>query len=221
MADNLQPKVPIIQLDLDTSKFSEGISDANKALGDLNNTPVDKPFKNLKAQLKEATVEAQKMASQFGKNSAQFTQAAQRVANLRDEFQEFNASVEAFNPDNKLQGLASLAKGAVGAVQGVAGAMAFLGVESDTAAQTMAKLQGLMAFSDALSSVDDIKVAYQNFGAVIKSTSAYQAINNGLTAAAATVQKLFTGSVDTTSVSFKGLKGAIAATLPKGTLKAI
>lgn len=207
-----EQKKIIISVGADTSEFSQGVDEAKKKLQDLGNTPVDKSIKTLKQDLKEATNEAQKIAKQFGTTSKEFAAAASRVANLRDEFQEFNATVQSFNPDNKLQGLVSLGKGAVGAIQGVAGAMAFLGVESESASATIAKLQGLMAFSDALNSIDDIKNSFKNFGTVIQSTNVFQSINNGLTTAAGAIMKAFGVSVDTTSTSFKFLKGAIAAT---------
>ncbi|MFT3908318.1 MAG: hypothetical protein QM737_02745 [Ferruginibacter sp.] len=209
MSDELKKE---IILQVDTGDSEKNVDNLKEKLNSVNNTQLDKPFKSFKAEIKEATNEAKKMEDQFGRNSKEFTEAAKRVADLRDRFGEFNQSIGAFNPDNKLQALVSVAKGATGAITGVTGAMQFLGVESGTATEAIARLQGLMAFSDALNSVDDIKNAFTNLGSVIQSSSAYQAVNNQLTVAASGIMKLFGVSVETTSKSFKVLKGAIAAT---------
>jgi len=201
----------IISVSTDTSAADQGIDDVKKQLGEVNNQPIDKPFKTLKAQIKEAKIELEKVTAEFGAASKEASAAALKVAELKDEFSEVNARVEAFNPDNKLQALVSVSKGAIGAIQGVSGAMAFLGVESSTATETMAKLQGLMAFSDALNSVDDIKNAFKNFGSVIQSATIFQKGNAAATSLAAGAMKLFGISADVTSTSFRVLKGVLAS----------
>ncbi|RYF97931.1 MAG: hypothetical protein EOO02_19945, partial [Chitinophagaceae bacterium] len=239
MAEELRKDI-IVSIKTDTKDAQQGIDDVKKGLDNLNETPVDKPFKSLKTELKEAnkayyelanairTVEEElgEIGNQFGKTSAQyqeaenrlkglqgqFTAAAQKSADLKDAFQEANKTIQAFNPDNKLQSLVGVAQGATGAVQGVAGAMAFLGVESDTAAETMAKLQGLMAFSDALNSVDDIKNSFKNFGQVIQQTSLFQKANAVTTNLASGAMRILGLSANATSFSFQALKTAIAAT---------
>jgi hypothetical protein len=152
------------------------------------------------------------MEAQFGKNSTQFATAAKNVANLKDQFSEFNQSVQAFNPDNKLQALVGLARGATGALQGATGAMAFLGIESGKSSEIIAKLQGLMAFSQALNSVDDIKNSFKNFGTVIQSMTVFQKANAAATNLAAGAMRLFGISVEATSTGFKVLKAAIIST---------
>lgn len=209
MADD---KEILLSVNLDTSEAGKGADELNKKLDNLNNKNLDKPFKSFRQEIKEATNDLKKTEEQFGRNSKQFTDAAKKVADLRDRFSETNQVINGFNPDNKLQSLVSLAKGATGAIQGVTGAMTFLGLESGTAEESIKKLQALMLFGDALNSVDDIKNSFQNFGQVISSTSAYQAINNGLTSAAGGIYKLLGIEVEASSTSFKVLKGAIAAT---------
>ncbi len=167
----------ILSIKADTSGASSGVDELKNKIGSINNTPIDKPFKNFKAEIKEAIEDAQRLEAQFGKNSAEFRNAATRVAELKDRFGEFNQSISSFNPDNKLNALVSAARGATGAVQGVTGAMQFLGLQSGSAEQAIAKLQGLMAFSQALDSVDDIKNSFKNFGNVIQSTTAFQKAN--------------------------------------------
>lgn len=172
MAD--EQKNIIISVSVDNTDAVAGIEEVKTKLDDVSDTPLDKPFKNFKSQIKEATLEAQKLEQQFGKNSDEFRKAATRVAELKDNYNEFGNSVKAFNPDNKLTSLTTAARGAVGAIQGVTGAMAFLGVESGDAQQAIARLQGLMAFSSALDSIDDIKTAYKDFKNVIKDSAIFQ-----------------------------------------------
>lgn len=210
MAD--EQKNIIISVSVDNTDAVAGIEEVKTKLDDVSDTPLDKPFKNFKSQIKDATLEAQKLEQQFGKNSDEFRNAAKRVAELKDNYQEFGNSVKAFNPDNKLQSLTTAARGAVGAIQGVTGAMAFLGVESGDAQQAIARLQGLMAFSSALDSIDDIKTAYKDFKNVIKDSAIFQSVYNAATKAATAIQLAFGIAVDTTSVSFKVLRGAIIST---------
>jgi hypothetical protein len=210
MAD--ETKNIIISVSVDNTDAVAGIDEVKDKLDEVSDTPLDKPFKNFKQQIKEATLEAQKLEQQFGKNSQEFRNAATRVAELKDNYQEFGNSVKAFNPDNKLTSLTTAARGAVGAIQGVTGAMQFLGVESGDAQQAIARLQGLMAFSGALDSIDDIKTAYKDFKNVIKDSAAFQSVYNAATKAATAIQLAFGIAVDATSVSFKVLRGAIIAT---------
>ncbi len=164
MADD---KEIIFKVGLDSSDIDSGVQDAKKKLASIGDTPMDKSVQTLKQALKEANFEAQRIANSQGVNNEKFREAAKRVAELKDQFGEYNDTIKSFNPDNKLQGLVSVAKGATGALQGVSGGMAFLGVESGKASETMAKLQGLMAFSAALNSVDDLKNGFKNLSLVM------------------------------------------------------
>ncbi|MBN9295376.1 MAG: hypothetical protein J0I41_00125 [Filimonas sp.] len=175
--DELQKEVIVnIKTNVDDSSLKSANDNANQLKENLDgigkNEAPKKTFNSIKQDLREANLEAQKIQQQFGRNSQQFIEAAKKVANLKDEFQEYNAAIEAFNPDNKLQAVVSLARGATGAIQGVTGAMTFLGVESEKANETIAKLQGLMAFSQALNSLDDIKNSFKNLNAVLGLTAA-------------------------------------------------
>lgn len=211
MAEDVRKEI-IISIKTDASEAGQDVDSFKKKLKEVGDLPLDKSVKTLKQELKDATNEAQRIAQQFGKNSEQFVEAGKRVANLKDEMQEFNSTVDSFNPDNKLQALVSLGKGAVGAVQGVAGAMTLLGVESENANQIMAKLQGLMALSGALNSVDDIKTSWKNFNLVISQSSVLQKANAVATTLTSGVMKGLGIATVTTSNSFKILKAAIIST---------
>ena len=205
-------KEVVIKVSADTGSATKDVSDFQKKLGEINNTPIDKSIKTFKQEIKEANNEAQRLAQQFGTTSEQFVDAAKKVAKLKDEFGEYSQTVQAFNPDNKLQALVSVAKAGVSSVSAITGAMTLLGVESDDVQKSIAKLQALMALSDALNSVDDIKNAFKNLNSVIQSSTVFQKANNIVTTIAGAIMKAFGVTVNTTSTAFKFLKGAIAAT---------
>ena len=207
-----EEKEIVLSIKTDTSQATAGVAELKTQLQGVNNTPVDKPFKSFKQEIKEAITDAKRLEEQFGKNSKEFTNAAKRVAELKDRFGEFNQTIASFNPDNKLQALVSVAKGATGAIQGVTGAMTLMGGESEKATQVIARLQGLMAFSQALNSVDDIKNSFKNFNVVLQSSTTFQKANAIATAITSFTLKALGVSTETTAIGFKVLKGAIVAT---------
>ena len=208
MADEKQV---IIRVSGDTAQIESSLDNVKSKLEGAAASG-QRSFTSYKAAIREATVEAAQLERQFGKNSNEFRVAAQRVANLKDEFSDFNNTVQAFNPDNKFQSFIGVARGAANAVQGVAGAMTVLGADSDTAQVAIARLQGLMAFTDALGSVDDIKNSFKDFGSVIQSTTTFQKANSAATTVAANVTRLLGVSANQSSLGFKVLKGAIIST---------
>lgn len=166
MADEKQV---IIRVSGDTAQIESSLDNVKSKLEGAAASG-QRSFTSYKAAIREATVEAAQLERQFGKNSNEFRVAAQRVAELKDQFSEFNNTVQAFNPDNKFQSFIGVARGAANAVQGVAGAMTVLGADSETAQVAIARLQGLMAFTDALGSVNDIKESFGDFKSVISSS---------------------------------------------------
>ena len=208
MADEKQV---IIRVSGDTAQIESSLDNVKSKLEGAAASG-QRSFTSYKAAIREATVEAAQLERQFGKNSNEFRVAAQRVANLKDECSDFNNTVQAFNPDNKFQSFIGVARGAANAVQGVAGAMTVLGADSDTAQVAIARLQGLMAFTDALGSVDDIKNSFKDFGSVIQSTTTFQKANSAATTVAANVTRLLGVSANQSSLGFKVLKGAIIST---------
>lgn len=211
MAEDLQKRI-IVSVQTDTSEAQQGVDEFKKKLGSVNDVDVTKSIKTLKQDLKEAQNEAQRMFKEFGSGSKEFQVATTRVGDLKNQIDEVNLAIQNFNPDNKLQALVSLGRAGVGALQGVSGAMAFLGVQSETAEKTIAKLQGLMAFSDALNSLGDLKDTFKNINTLISNSTILQKANNAVTVIASAVMKAFGVSVATTSAGFKALKVAIAST---------
>jgi hypothetical protein len=99
-----------------------------------------------------------------------------------------------------------------GGFSAVQGAIGLLGVESEEVEKSILKVQSALALSQGLSTIADSAKDFQRLGAVIQSTTAFQKINNAVTAATAAVMKALGVAAETTSTSFRVLKGAIAAT---------
>lgn len=225
---------------------SKEYADASKKVTELKNqldsaSKVDltKSVKSFKTQILEAKAEATKAFQVFGAGSEEYTRAVKKLGTLTEAQRDFNQTIQAFNPANKLQAIVGISQGAVGAVQGVAGAMALLGVNTDDVGKTIIKLQGLMALSGALGSIDEIKDSFSNLGRVIRESTIVKGIDNAATAisnallgtrkkvveevavaetvateateAQTVAQQAQTVAVEGTSVAFKVLKTALIA----------
>jgi hypothetical protein len=169
-------------------------------------------LKEFKAELKAAQGEALAMADKFGPTSKAALDAAKKVAMLRDTIQDANETAKLFDPGNKFQVVGNAVRGLVGGFTALQGALGLVGLEGEDVQKTLLKVQSAMALMDGLNVVADMTKDWQRFGAVLQQTTAFQKINNVTTAAASGIMKALGISVNTTSTSFKVLKGAIAAT---------
>jgi len=167
---------------------------------------------SLKKQLREAQNEVNTLAEKFGATSKEAIAAAKRAAELKDAIGDAKALTEAFNPDAKFKALTASLSGVAGGFGAIQGAMALFGAESDNVQKMLLKVQSAMAISQGLQAVGESIDSFKQLGAVIKNNTTFQKANSAATAAATAVQKLFTGAVNETSLGFKVLKGAIAAT---------
>lgn len=156
------------------NKTAKASDDLNKKLLDTEKEAekADKAFKSLKTQIKEAKVEAQAMAEKFGASSKEATTAAQKVANLTDDLEDFNNRVKALNPEAKFNALTNVLSGTLGAFQGVTGAVQLFGGESKKAQEIAQKLQGALNFAQGLNSLMGMKDAFKDLQVVLGITSA-------------------------------------------------
>ena len=123
--------------------------------------------KSIKAQLREATNEAIKLGQQFGENSKEYTEAAKRVADLRDTVGDFNNKVAALNPD-KFSKIATATMGISRGFEAAQGAAAIFGAESENVQKTLVKLQSAMALADGIQGVLDADQAFGGLANKIK-----------------------------------------------------
>ena len=125
-------------------------------MAEENKIILDADVKPLKKQLKEATLELQAARQKFGELSTEAVDAAKKVAGIRDSIEDANEQASLFDPGKRFQALtsaASLAAGAVGAVQG---AMGLFGAESEDVQKALLKVQSAMALSQGLSQLADL-----------------------------------------------------------------
>jgi hypothetical protein len=191
----------------DASKATEDVQKLDKAFEET-----DKSVKSLRTQLKEAQAEVGLMADKFGATSKEAINAAKKAADLKDRIGDAKALTDAFNPDAKFKAVASSLAGVAGGFSALQGAMALFGNENKDVEKALLKVNAAMALSQGLQAVGESVDSFKQLGAVIKSTTTFQELNNAATKTAAAVQKAFGVSVETTSTGFKVLKGAIVAT---------
>lgn len=166
----------------------------------------------LKKQLREAQNEVAALSDKFGATSKEAVIAAKRAAELKDRIGDAKSLTDAFNPDAKFKAFSSSLAGVAGGFAAVQGAMGLFGAENKELEKQLLKVQSAMAISQGLQSVGESIDSFKQLGAVVKNSSAFIKANELATKGAAMATRLFGGAVDTTAVSFKVLKGAIAAT---------
>lgn len=173
---------------------------------------VGKSVGSLKQQMREAQNEVNTLSEKFGATSKEAVNAAKKAAQLKDAIGDAKALTDAYNPDAKFKAFGAALQGVVGGFSAVQGAIGLFGVESKEVEQTLLKVQSAMALSQGLDSILEAKDSFANLGTQIKNSTAFVKLNELANKAAAGAMKLFGVAVETTSTSFKVLKGAIAAT---------
>jgi len=173
---------------------------ANQALG------------SLKAQLREATQDVIALSEKFGATSKEAIAAAKRAAELKDQIGDAKSLVDAFNPDAKFKALTASLSGVAGGFAAAQGAIALFGVESKEVEKALLQVQSAMALSQGLQAVGESIDSFKQLGSVIANSTIFLKANEMANKATAFAMRLFGVSVEATSVSFKVLKGAIAAT---------
>ena len=101
--------------------------------------------KSLKAQLKEAQAEVQRLADTYGATSQEAKEAAKRAADLKDRIGDAKALTDAYNPDAKFKAFGSALQGVAGGFTAVTGAMGLMGAESEDVQKAMLRVQSAMA----------------------------------------------------------------------------
>ena len=168
--------------------------------------------KSLRAELREATQELLRLQNTASATSSEISAAARRAAVLKERISDAKDTIAAFNPEAKFKAFGAVVQGVAGAFAATQGAMALLGIEGEGVTQTLLKVQGALALSEGLNTVLGLGDAFTNLNNQVKESSSFIAINSAVTNIAGKVFKLFGLEVEATSLSFRGLKLAIAAT---------
>jgi hypothetical protein len=124
--------------------------------------------KSLKAQLKEAVIEVQKLSDAYGATSAQAIEAAKRAGQLKDKISDSADLVKAFNPDAKFNALSKSIGGVLDGFQAYEGALGLIGVESEQVQATLLKVQSAMALAQGVQGIGEARDSFKQLGGVIK-----------------------------------------------------
>lgn len=177
MAENENPKGAeqvILGVSLDTSQAEQQSADLANSLKGVGNSLGSESVKSFKQQLKEAKEQALALQMAGKAGTAEYAQAVQVIAQLRDEMDVLARTTQAYDPGNKFQALNKIAGLAASSLGGMTGAMTLLGVSSDTANESIAKLQSISAIVGLLDawgdSVDFLKPFLARLGLVKAAT---------------------------------------------------
>lgn len=197
MAEELEP----IRQNIDIVVNEKGVDEATGEVGKLNtkitesttattaNTKEvkksEEQFKSYKQQLKEATIEQQKLAQQYGATSVQATDAAKKVATISDEMQFQKDLVKSYNPDEKFRGLTQTAGLAALALGGVKDGLAAVGIESKALDSIIGSAQAILGVTSAVAGITD---AYEVLTAAKKAKTAAEVVEIGTTEALAVAE---------------------------------
>ena len=136
--------------------------------------------KSLRTQLAEAKNEAVKMSQQFGAFSKEAQTAAKRAAVIKDEIDDLNDTLNALNPEAKLNAFVKLGQGIQGGFQAGTGALQLFGVENERITKLAQQFQGVLNLTQGINSVLQLKDVYGQLRLVLGVTTAAQ---NGLNVA--------------------------------------
>jgi hypothetical protein len=216
-----------IQIDSNAAEVTKNTNALGKSLDGVEAAAeqAQKASKNLSSTFEQVYGDLQPLTTRMGEAEDRLYELALAGQTASQEYKDLLASVANYRKvqiatdqvvdaaattlGQKLGGAAQIA--ATG-VQGVTAGMALFGDQSEDTEKALLKVQAAMAFADAISSVSTLGGQFTILKASVLESSLITKANSAAIGAAAIVQKLFTGSVDTTSKGFKGLKTAIAGT---------
>ena len=178
----------------------------------VDGSGAEKSVGNIRKEIKEATAELIRAQEAFGDYSQEAVNAAKRVAELKDKVSEAAETADLFDPGKKFQAFAGALNAVAGGFAAVQGALGLIGVESEEVEKQLLKVQSALALSQGLSTIVDSAKDFKRLGAVLQTFAPIQQANAVANRLAAATMTLFGASVNTTSVAFRVLKGAIAAT---------
>lgn len=197
MAEELEPVRQNIEINVTDKGADEATSDLTKlnttitastTATEKNTKEVKKSedqFKSYKQQLKEATIEQQKLAQQYGATSTQAIDAAKKVATITDEMQFQKDLAKSYNPDEKFRALSQTAGLATLALGGVKDGLAALGIENKTLDKIIGSAQAILGVTSAVSGITD---AYELLTAAKKAKTAAEVVEIGTTEALAVAE---------------------------------
>jgi hypothetical protein len=168
--------------------------------------------RELRKAIKEAEFDAFALSEQFGESDPRVVKIREEVGKLKNSMADATDQAKAFSEDSKFPAVAKSIQGIASGFTAVQGAMALIGVESESVEKTLLKVNSAMALSQGLAGMIESIDSFKILNSLTKTSSTLKTIDIGLTKAASAAQLFFTGAVNTTATSFNALKVAIAST---------
>ena len=165
-------------------------------------------IKTVKQQLREA----KEAALQAKEGTEEYFRALQKAAGLADQLKDVNEAVNTLNPGEKAAAFGTLINTVAGGFQTITGLYGLLGEKSEDVEKMLLRVQAASALAMGVQSLVEAQKQWKNLSAAIKETTIFQQLNTAATSVASTVQSIFTGTVNATTLSFKALRIAIALT---------
>ena len=176
-----------------TVELEVGTKKAIKNIGDLEDE-----IERLSNELKGADFGS----DEFKKLSTELIKAQKQIKNTE-------LSLESLDSEQVASEFGSV----VGAVGDMTGAMVLLGGTGGAVEETAENIEKAIGISMAFKgAIEGASSGMKLFNNIVKTNTLLQKANNTVTLIASAVMKTFTGSVNTTSVAFKGLRAAIITT---------
>lgn len=154
-----------------------------------------------------SSLEDELKQADFG--SEEFKKLSKELTKARSELKNTELALEALDSEQVASEFGAL----TGAVGDVSGAFILLGGEGGAVEQSVEKIQTAIGVSMAFKgAIEGLSAGRKLLNNALATNNTLQKVNNAATVAASAIYKLFGKTVDTTSLSFKGLKNAIIAT---------
>jgi hypothetical protein len=135
-------------------------------------------FKSLKAQIREAQLEYQRLIDTVGTTPAAIDAAARKVAELRDRFDDANDAVNSFTGAGKFQAVTKSLGAVAGGFTAIQGAISLAGGDAKDFEKTFQRVQGAMALTQGLTALEDLGNAFGNLKKV--AVTAFNAIKTAI-----------------------------------------
>lgn len=203
---------------MDSQQINIGVNvisgDATKALDDISKkvADIEKPFKSLKAQYREAQAEVARLGELYGETSVEALKAAKSAAQLKDQIGDAAKLTESFDPDKKFVALTGTLKGVIGSFELATGAQALFGDKSEELEETLNKVQGAMALSRSIDDLLEAKKAFGILTAQVKNSELAIAAYNFIQKGSLKSTMLTTAATEANVVATEAQTGATIAT---------
>ena len=131
-------------------------------------------FQSLKAQIKEAQIEYQKLLASVAATPEAVNAAAAKVGQLKEQLADANETANAFTTQGKFQAVTKSLGAVAGGFTAIQGAISLAGGDAKDFEKTFQRVQGAMALTQGLTALADLGDAFGNLKKV--AVTAFNAI---------------------------------------------